>query len=161
MASEFSLPNIKQANKEKHTHKARKRLASLHEFLDKFNNDWSMVFAGSLAYSLLLAIVPILLAILSVLGFVLGPGTVDYVTRHLTLGDNRVLNQAIALQLKMVITQLNQEAGLLALIAVIVAIFGGSRLFIGLEGCLDIIYRVRPRKIIGQNVMAILMMILF
>jgi YihY family inner membrane protein len=161
MASELHRPNTDQTNATKQVHKAKKGLTSLQEFLNKFNNDWTMVFAGSLAYSLLTAIVPILLAILSVLGFILGPGTVDYVTSHLTSGGNALLNQAVTEQLKLVLTQLRREAGLLALIAIITAIFGGSRLFLGLEGCLDIIYRVRPRKIIGQNVMSILMMILF
>ena len=161
MASEIHVPNIDQVKTTKPVAKARESLLSFQGFLNKFNNDWAMVFAGSLAYSLLTAIVPILLALFSVLGFILGQGTVDYVTQHLTSGSNKVLNEAVTLQLKMVISQLNREAGLLALIAIITAIFGGSRLFVGLEGCLDIVYRVRPRKVIGQNVMAILMMILF
>jgi YihY family inner membrane protein len=165
MESELHTPNIDKSNSTEHADKARNNLtslrASLQGFLNKFNNDWSMMFAGALAYSLLTAIVPIFLAILSVLGFVLGPSVVDYVTQHLTLGNSQVLNQAITFQLKLVIKQLNKEAGILALIAVAMAIFGGSRLFIGLEACLDLVYRVRPRKVIRQNVMAILMMILF
>jgi YihY family inner membrane protein len=161
MASELDAQNTDQINTTKRGQKAQKGLTSLREFLDKFNNDWAMMFAGSLAYSLLTAIVPILLALLSVLGFILGPSTVDYITSHLTSGSNQILNQAVTEQLKMVLTQLRREAGLLALIAILTAVFGGSRLFLGLEGCLDIIYRVRPRKIIGQNVMAILMMIVF
>ena len=161
MANEIHVPNIGQVNTTKLADKAQKGLTSLQGFLNKFNNDWSMVFAGSLAYSLLTAIVPILLTILAVLGFMLGPGTIDYVTNHLTSGGNKLLNQAVTEQLKLVLTQLNHEAGILALIAIITAIFGGSRLFLGLEGCLDIIYRVRPRKVIRQNVMSILMMILF
>jgi membrane protein len=160
MPNDIDAPNSSKANTTKRTHKAQNKL-SLKGFLNKFNNDWSMVFAGALAYSLLTAIVPILLAILSVLGFILGPDTVDYVTQHLTLGSNPALNQAVNAQLKFVIVQLKKEAGIIALIAIGTAIFGGSRLFIGLETFLDIVYRVRPRKIIAQNVMAILMMILF
>ena len=161
MTSKIHTPNTDRTNRKKHVDKAQQGLTSLQGFLKKFNNDWSMTLAGSLAYSLLTALVPILLAILSVLGFTLGPSTVDYVTRHLTLGSNKVLNQALTLQIKMVITQLNRQAGILAIIAVLTAIFAGSRLFISMEGCLDVIYRVRPRKVIGQNVMAISMMILF
>jgi YihY family inner membrane protein len=161
MADEAHIPNIHHINKGKQQAKAQGNPTSLKGFLDKFNNDWSMMFAGSLAYSLLTAIVPILLAILSVLGFVLGQGTVDYVTDHLMLGSNLALNEAVKTQIKFVIAQLHREAGIIALIAVGTAIFGGSRLFIGLEVCLDIAYRVRPRKIIRQNVIAILMMILF
>ena len=161
MATEAHIPNIGKIKTTKHIHKMRKVVTSLQGFLNKFNNDWTMMFAGSLAYSLLTAIVPILLAILSILGFILGPSTVDYVTQHLKLGNDIALNQAVNVQLKLVLKHLNQQAGIIALIAVATAIFGGSRLFIGLEGCLDIVYRVRPRKIIAQNVMAILMIILF
>jgi len=161
MASDVHVPHILHINKTKREHKAQEHSISLRGFLDKFNNDWSMLFASSLAYSLLTAIVPILLAVLSVLGFTLGQSTVNYVTDHLMLGNNKALNQAVKGQLTLVITQLHQQAGIIALIAIVTAIFGGSRLFIGLEGCLDIMYRVRPRKIIRQNVMAILMMVLF
>src|SRR5262249_12471243 len=152
MTNEAHTSNIHHINKEKQQRKALENSTSLKGFLDKFNNDWSMMFAGSLAYSLLTAVVPILLAILSVLGFVLGQGTVDYVTDHLMLGNDQALNQAVKAQLKFVIAQLHREAGIIALIAVATAIFGGSRLFMGLEVCLDIVYRVRPRKFIAQNV---------
>jgi YihY family inner membrane protein len=161
MAIKALAPNTSKVDTREHTHKPEEARTSLQGFFNKFNNDWSMMFAGALAYSLLTAIVPILLAILSVLGFVLGPGTVDYVTNHIIFEANKALNQAINLQLKLVIAQLKQQAGILALIAIGTAFFGGSRLFVGLEGCLDLIYRVRPRKIIGQNVIAIMMIILF
>jgi YihY family inner membrane protein len=164
MASETHAPqhtHTGKFNAHNLIHTAQKDLTPLQGFLTKFGNDWSMMFAGSLAFSLLTAIIPILLAILSVLGFILGPGSVDYVRQHIKLGSDAALNQAIGLQLKTVITQLNKEAGIIALIAIVTAIFGGSRLFLGLEGCLDIVYRVRPRKIIAQNVMAISMMVVF
>jgi YihY family inner membrane protein len=160
MASETYITHGKTDTKH-FFHSMQKDISPLQGFLRKFSNDWSMMFAGSLAFSLLTAIIPILLAILSVLGFVLGPGTVDYVTQHIQLGSDPALNQAINIQLKVVLTQLNKEAGLIAIIAIVTAIFGGSRLFIGLEGCLDILYRVRPRKVIAQNIMAILMMVIF
>lgn len=160
MVSKTHTPDSGRTSTMKQIDAAQNKL-SLQGFFQKFNNDWSMIFAGALAYSLLTAIVPILLAIFSVLGFALGLNTVDYVTQHLTLGNNAILNQAVNEQLKMVVMQLNRQAGILALIAILMAIFGGSRLFVGLETFLDIIYRVRPRKLIAQNVMAILMMILF
>src|SRR5207237_6684146 len=47
------------------------------------------------------------------------------------------------------------------LISILLAIFGGSRLFIGLEGCLNIVYRVRPRPMLRQNLMAFGMLLLF
>ena len=41
--------------------------------------------------------------------------------------------------------QVRKDAGLLGAIAVVLALFNGSRRFIFMEGCLDIIYHVRPR----------------
>jgi membrane protein len=57
--------------------------------------------------------------------------------------------------------QLGKDSGILGIIAILLAIFNGSRLFIFIEGCLDIIYHVRPRGLIAQNVVAVLMVLLF
>jgi len=43
----------------------------------------------------------------------------------------------------------------------VLSIFNGSRLFLFLEGCFDIIYQVRPRSVILQNVVAIAMVLVF
>src|SRR5438093_7379522 len=44
----------------------------LQAFWTKFSNDWSMNFAAALAYNLMMAMFPIAIAILSILGFFLG-----------------------------------------------------------------------------------------
>ena len=41
------------------------------------------------------------------------------------------------------------------------AIFGGSRLFVQIEACFDLIYRQRPRLVVRQNIMALGMLLLF
>src|ERR1700730_1328082 len=41
-------------------------------FFTKFNNDWSMNLSAALAYNLLMAMFPIAIAILSIIGFSLG-----------------------------------------------------------------------------------------
>src|SRR5260370_21579263 len=40
---------------------------SLQEFVTKFNNDWVMSFAAALAFNLIIAIFPILIALLGIL----------------------------------------------------------------------------------------------
>src|SRR5215470_4792438 len=45
-----------------------KGVKSLQEFVTKFNNDWVLSFATALAFSLIIAIFPILIAILGILG---------------------------------------------------------------------------------------------
>jgi YihY family inner membrane protein len=139
--------------------KAQEILALLQTFFTKFGNDWSMTFAGALAYSLLTAVVPIIIALISILGFALGPRQI-----HDILQTTIKILPALSSQQGVIqhsLNQLSSQAGFLALIAVLLAIFGGSRLFVGLEGILDIVYRVRPRPFIPQNIMAISMMLLF
>jgi YihY family inner membrane protein len=128
-------------------------------FLTKFSNDWAMTFAGVLAYSLLMAMVPIAIALVAILGFVLGTTQSHIVIQQATKTFPSLASQQNAITLA--VDQLSRQAGLLAAIAVLLAIFGGSRLFITVEGSLDIIYRVRPRTVIWQNVMAFGMFLLF
>lgn len=133
-------------------------------FFNKFNNDWTMQSAGTLAYNLLVAIVPIILAIIAGFGFTVGalsPATNAQFRASLTnaFQSNKGINLSVILE--PVFNSLQKNAGLLAIFALLLAIFGGSRLFIAIEGCFSITYRTYPRKIIAQNVMAILMMILF
>jgi YihY family inner membrane protein len=129
------------------------------EFLTKFANDWSMTFAGVLAYSLLTAMMPIAIALVAILGFILGNANRQNIIQHATSVFPGLASQQNTITLA--IDQLSKQAGPLAIIAVLLAIFGGSRLFITVEGCLDIIYRVRPRPFLPQNLMAFGMFILF
>ncbi|MBV9228334.1 MAG: YihY/virulence factor BrkB family protein [Chloroflexi bacterium] len=134
----------------------------LQTFFNKFGNDWAMSFAGMLAYSLLTAMLPIAIALIAILGFVLGGTTAEAIVADVThvlpgFASQQGQQEAIRLATQ----QLEKNAGILLLIAVLLAIFGGSRLFIAVEGCLDIIYRLRPRPLIRQNAVAIGMLLLF
>ena len=140
----------------------QKDIQPLLAFWTKFNNDWAWNNAAGLAYNLILAIFPIAIALISILGLFLGTlnaQAYDQVEGKITAafasvaGAKGILDAAL--------NQLKKDAGFLAIIAVIFSLFNGSRLFIFLEGCLDIIYHVRPRSVIGQNVMAFIMLFLF
>jgi YihY family inner membrane protein len=136
-----------------------KNVKPFREFLTKFSNDWSMTFSGVVAYSLLTAMLPIAIALVAILGFTLGSANTNNIVQQVSKVFPGLAGQQNAITLA--INQLSKQAGLLAFIAVVLAIFAGSRLFITLEGCLDIIYRVRPRPLIQQNLMAFGMLILF
>lgn len=133
-------------------------------FFQKFSNDWSFIFAGSLAYSFLTALFPILIALIAILGFVLGgqKTSQEFILSQIqhaipsfaTQGSQRDLFLSIS-------KQLSASAGILAIVSVLLAIFGGSRLFVAIENCLDLIYRVRPRTALRQNAVAIGMMVIF
>jgi membrane protein len=143
-------------------HTLKKHGQPLVAFWTKFTNDWSLNNAAGLAYNLMLAIFPIIIALVSLLGLFLGTldpyiyqSNIDKITSTFSsLAEARPLVAAAFAQVK-------KDAGVLGMIAVVLSIFNGSRLFLFMEGCLDIIYHVRPRGVIAQNVMAILMLLLF
>ncbi|HYK85339.1 MAG TPA: YihY/virulence factor BrkB family protein [Ktedonobacteraceae bacterium] len=131
-------------------------------FWTKFQNDWSMNLSAALAYNLLMAIIPIAIAALAILGIVLGslsPSAYDTIRNQITnIFPHGVSSQGV---LDSVSKQLNRDSGILGAIAIVLALFNGSRLFILIEGCFGIIYHVRQRKFIQQNLMALGMLVLF
>ncbi|MFL5656194.1 MAG: YihY/virulence factor BrkB family protein [Ktedonobacteraceae bacterium] len=130
------------------------------QFITKFNNDWSTTLSAALAYNLLMAIFPIALAILAILGFVLGSLSPTQYT-HLKTQLLTVLPVSSQGIVDGATNQLAKSSTILALVAVVLALFNGSRLFILIEGIFGIIYHVRHRTFIKQNLMAIGMLILF
>src|SRR6185437_5987453 len=132
--------------------KAKKEARPIQQFLTKFNNDWVMNFASGLAFNILTAIFPILIALLAIFGFVVGslaPGS----EQQLVNGIQNAFPQQIQAGhlLQPVFNALNKNAGPLLIIALLTALFGGSRLFVTLEGYFDVIYHTRPRNAIQQN----------
>jgi membrane protein len=138
---------------------AKTSAKTLQGFFTKFNNDWVMNFAASLAFNLITAILPILIAILAVAGFIVGLLSPAANTQfHNSLNNLFPSSKAFVTA---ALASLNKSAGPLVIIAILVAIFGGSRLFITIEGFFDVIYHTRPRNVIPQNIMAIVMLLIF
>jgi YihY family inner membrane protein len=132
------------------------------QFATKFTNDWSMNLSAALAYNLMLATVPIFIVLLSVLGFVLGflgPNATNSVFASITKVLPPQVNGGQIIQGAR--NQLQQSSGILGIIGILSALFLGSRLFVLLETFFSIVYRVRPRSFIRQNLMALGMMVLF
>lgn len=132
---------------------------SLQNFWTKLNNDWVLNFASGLAFNLITAILPILIALIAIVGFTYGrldPTAESQLIDH--------LKQIFPLSgdfLSLAFVSLNKNAGILSIIAVLLAVFGGSRLFINIEGYFSIIYHTRSRGFIQQNIMAIAMLLVF
>ncbi|GAC1428925.1 MAG: hypothetical protein PVS3B3_25240 [Ktedonobacteraceae bacterium] len=138
-----------------------KQTKPFQRFLTKFNNDGTMTFAGVLAYNLMLAMFPILIALIAILGFTLGrlsPDSVAYIQHQI---EGIFPGAAAGGIVQGALDQLKKGAGILLIIAVLTAIFGGSRLFIVIEQFLDLIYHLRPRTLIRQNLVAVGMLLLF
>lgn len=136
----------------------QKDVKPLQTFLTKFNNDWAMNFSGMLAYNLLLSIFPIIVAIVSIFGLIVGTSAKASIVKSiLSVLPSQVSPDIVTSALN----QLNKSSGILGIFAIVLAIFFGSRLFIVIEGCFDIIYHVRPRTLIRQNLMAFGMLLIF
>ncbi len=139
----------------------QKQAKPFQRFLTKFNNDGAMMFAGVLAYNLMLAMFPILIALISILGFTLGrldPSAVAQIQTRIAgifpgVAGGQIVQSAL--------DGLKKGAFILLILAIVTAIFGGSRLFIVIEQFLDLIYHLRPRTLIRQNLVAIGMLLLF
>lgn len=141
---------------------AEHSIKPLQAFFTKFTNDWSTTLAAALAYNLLTAIFPIAIALLSILGLLLSGLDAHaqdmLIARIQSAFPMSVSSPDVA---KTLLQQLAKASGILGIIAVLAAIFGGSRLFILLEGLFDIIYRLPQRTFLRQNIMAIGMLLLF
>lgn len=140
---------------------AEKDAKPLQQFFKKFSDDWVMNFSAALAYNLLMAIFPIAIAVIVILGLILGnlnPTAYANVQTQLIHAFPGTLSSGV---IDSITLQLKRDSGILGVIAIVLAIFNGSRLFILIEGCFGIIYHVRQRKAIRQNLMAIGMLLLF
>ena len=140
----------------------KKNVTPLGLFWIKFNNDWSWNNAAGLAYNLLLSMFPLVIALLAILGLFMGrldPTAYNNVIKQI----GQIFPAATSSQsiIKPALQHLTKNSGILGIFAVVLAIFNGSRLFLFIEGCLDIIYHVRPRGVIAQNVLSIVMLLLF
>lgn len=131
----------------------------LQGLFNKFNNDWNMSAASGLAYNLMTAMVPIVIALVAVVGFIIGQSATGDLTARVQQIFPKDLHVSIIVGIAL--KSLSQRAGILGILGVLASIFGGSRLFVSIEGYFDIIYRTAPRNFIRQNVMAILMMLAF
>lgn len=136
-------------------------LETLGGFWLKINNDWIFNLAGLLAYNLLMAVFPVLLLLLAGYGIVLqliSPGAEGELERALASvlpgNTGTVLVASVAADLK-------KSVGLLLVVGLVSAFLAGSRLFVTLEGCFGIVFRLRGRDPLRQNRMAFGMLMLF
>lgn len=138
---------------------AKQGAQTLQAFFNKFNNDWVMGFAAALAFNLITAILPVLIAIVAIVGFAVK--NLDPLAEQQLINQLQSIFPASGNFLSITFASLKRNAGILTVIAIPLALFGGSRLFVSMEGYFDIIYHTRTRSIIKQNIMAFLMLLIF
>lgn len=139
--------------------KAKEGFQTVQAFINKFNNDWVMGFASALAFNLMTAILPMFIAIIAIVGFTVG-GLDPAAEQHL-INQLQSIFPASGNFLSIAFANLKRNAGILTIIAIFLALFGGSRLFVSMEGYFDIIYHTPTRSLLKQNIMAVLMLLVF
>ncbi|CAF4067190.1 unnamed protein product [Rotaria magnacalcarata] len=134
-------------------------------FLRKFLNDWSFNFAAMLAFNLLIALLPIAVALFGILGLVLRNNSGAQQEIKDTIVNSLSTDNTTQVGIKQIVDlafdQLSQEAGGVLVIGIIFAIFGSSRLFIAIDNCMSIIYRLPERSFLRENMLAFGMLFVF
>lgn len=137
-----------------------KDVKPLQGFLVKLNNDWVLNLACIIAYNMLMAMLPIALALVAILSIFLGNTSIRTTVIHqIAALFPGLAGQQNALDLAS--KQLSQASGFIGIAAIILGIFFGSFLFLVTEGCLDVVYRVRQRPPVRQFIIAFGMLIAF
>jgi YihY family inner membrane protein len=130
-------------------------------FWIKINNDWIFNLSGLLAYNFLMSMVPILILLLAVVGFALQLVLPD-AQALLQRGVTDVLPSPVGnIVTTSVADHLRSSAHWLLVVGIGTSIITGSRLFVTLEGALGIVFRLRGRNPIQQNIMALGMLFIY
>lgn len=142
---------------------AEKDVKIFQAFFTKCTNDWVMNFAAGLAFNLITAILPLLIAIIAIAGYTIGnlnPALYTNLLNRLQSIFTTQLSSKLDF-LNLALASLHKNAGPLVLIAILLAIFGGSGLFVTMEGHFAIIFRTPTRGLIKQYLVAIGMLLVF
>lgn len=142
---------------------AKKETTPFRLFVQKFRHDWSLVFAGMLAFNLLIAILPMAITLFGILGLVLGnhPDLRNRIKNHIVSAFPPKANDGLREIINMAFKQLYHDAGIILAFGILFAIIGSSRLFVAIDRCLTIIYRVEERPFMKKYLLAIGMLFLF
>jgi len=134
---------------------------AIKNFVFKFANDWSMNLASMIAYNLITAIFPILLAVLSLVGLVLRVTAYGHV-QDVADAIGRVFPREIrtSIDITSLLKSLIEGTGLFAIASLIGLLWLGSNLFSNMENAFSIIFRIRGRDLVPQRVMAIGMVLI-
>ena len=163
MATKRQAVSSAQRGASQAAHAATRSAGSFKDFVKKINYDWATHLAQALAFSLLTALIPIMILLLGFFGVFLG--SLDKSASDKLVGNISKALQGTPLSSQDVLTsafhRLSSSSGLLIFIAIVVALVVGSRLFVLMEMCFDIIYRLQPRPSLQKNLMALVMLIVF
>ncbi|CAF3368334.1 unnamed protein product [Rotaria socialis] len=130
----------------------------LRRFLNKFLDDWSLSFAAMLSYYLLIFLLSMSVVVAGIIGLFLRNDfdTQQYIKDKII--NSIATDNSTAADVKKVIDfatdKLTKNANGFLSIGIVFTIFGASRLFVAIDKCMCIIYRIPERGFIRQNLLA-------
>lgn len=134
---------------------------TIEEFWLKFLNDWVPNFASGLAYNLLMAIFPVVIAMGVAIG--LASGNLSQTNQEKLIKSLGSIFPAMLdpAALRPALLILQKDAGFFSILALVLALYNGSRLFVAMENYFALIYHTTTRSFVRQNVMALVMLFIF
>lgn len=141
--------------------RARRAGSVVVEFWLKITNDWIFNLSAILAYNLLMSFIPILFVLLAVAGFFLGSITPDGAADLQRFLATAFPDQISYTFVEAVAHHLSTSARIFLFLGILTSLFIGSRLFIAMENCFGIVFRLRGRNLLRQNAMAVSMLLLY
>ena len=130
----------------------------LGRFVQRCGRDEVGLLSAAVAFTAILSMFPILLAVLSIVGFVLRSPDLRAQAQAAVLA---AVPSSVAEPIIEVLEGTTQLAGVLGLISLATLLWFGSGLFGVLEAAFDRIYRVQPRPFVRQRLMGFRMILLF
>ncbi len=123
-----------------------------------FGSSQASNYASGMAFNAFVSMFPLILGLLSILGFATQSATAQASARAAILG---FFPGDAHTELEKLFTAIQQHSGLLGIIGVVGLLWSGSSLFTGMEFSLGVVVGVRQRSFIRQRGMALVMTILF
>lgn len=135
-------------------------ISFIKRLVTKSNNDWILNLASVIAFNLLMAMLPIAILLIALLGvFLQNPAIESTVITNIDRLFPGLTGQQNAINLA--IQSLKNVSTPLLIFAILLSLYLGSRLFVATAESFAIIYRLHTRPFIRQNLIAIGLLVLF
>ena len=132
-------------------------------FFQKFQHDWSMVLSSMLAFNLLIALLPMAIILFGIVGLILGNNF--HLQNRLKTSIINVFppkaNDSLREIINLAFDKLYHDAKIILTFGILFAIIGCLRLFVAIDRCLTIIYRIEERRFMKKYFLACQMLFLF
>jgi len=141
-----------------------KKMKPYEELFLKCKDDWIHHLAQALAFSLLLALVPIAMILLSIYGTILGKSDVQ-VQQLVTMNFETIIPAPLSTQTLQMFSQafsiFLHASGIAIVFTFLLFVLFGSFLFSLMEACFDVIYHLPPRPFLRRHIIALIMLLLY